>query len=69
MYLRGGGEISVDGAADDVAKLVDGARPVRLITLEGDVIFVNWANVLYIREESRDRPPIPGVSAGQGRLP
>jgi hypothetical protein len=44
--------ITVDGRAQDVADQLGHDGPVRLNTISGSVIFVNWANVLYVEEES-----------------
>ena len=47
-FVRRDQDLSVENEAEEVAELVAGGDPVRLTTTNGHVIFVNWANVLYI---------------------
>ena len=48
----GGDSKEVVGSPDEVARLFQAQRgggPIRLETTEGTVLFVNWANVLYLQ--------------------
>ncbi len=54
INFRGGKDVTVEGAVETIADALREGGPVRLTTIYGDVIFVNWSNVLYI--ESTEAP-------------
>jgi hypothetical protein len=54
IVFRSGTGKTVDGSPEEVAGQFAGrvAGPVRLTTVEGSIVFVNWSNVLYLEEAS-----------------
>jgi hypothetical protein len=60
IVFRSGPEKIVDGPPEEIAAEFDGraANPVRLTTVEGSVIFVNWSNVLYLEEAETAHKPV-----------
>jgi hypothetical protein len=59
LHFRDGQHVVLDAAVDQVANEIRGGGPIRLTTIEGTLIFVNWSNVLYIEERPQERggPP------------
>jgi hypothetical protein len=49
-FVRRDENLTVEGDPEEIAALAAKGCPVRLTTTEGRVIFVNWANVLYVEE-------------------
>lgn len=57
IVFRSGAGKTVDGSPEEVSRHFEGraAGPVRLTTVEGSIVFVNWSNVLYFEDAS---PPL-----------
>jgi hypothetical protein len=50
ITFRGGDTRTVNGSPEEVAEQLRQQRgdPIRLMTIDGNVLFVNWSNVLYL---------------------
>ena len=41
-------DLAVEEEPDVVAEMAASGAPIRLNTIDGEVVYVNWSNVLYI---------------------